>query len=285
MNEKLLDVLACPSCIAPLDMGCDALVCPQCERTFPIEEGIVHFVRDEDRPANPTNLAKVEGIQDPKTYERHARENEQRYATDAHVREYVDSIADFAAPRQGVVVDLATGPGGGYVAPLLKRMSPECLLIATDACLPVVAHQYRLFKPRYGDQFEMLDVDLAGTLPFQSASIDAFCGLLITNISGVSNTLRDMVRCLKDDGQVVLGERFYAQESVTARHLREQGHVFASFGSFKDYAHGIGLQVSRFQKLFSTKGKTDPRDGLPLDEQDEWFWCHLYLEKQAERSS
>ena len=74
MNKRLLDVLACPTCVAPLDMGCDALVCPQCQRTFPIEKGIVHFVEDEERPMNPKNLANAGSwIKDPKTYKRNAR--------------------------------------------------------------------------------------------------------------------------------------------------------------------------------------------------------------------
>jgi len=283
MNKRLLDVLACPACVAPLDIGCDALVCTSCQRAFPIEEGIVHFVRDEERPMNPKNLANAGSwIKDPKTYEKNARGTEHRYETDARVREYVDFIADFVAPRQGVVVDLATGPGGGYVAPLLKRMSPECLLIATDVCPPVVTFQYQLFKPRYKDAFEMLDVDLAETLPFKSTSIDVFCGVLIENISGVSNTLREVVRCVKGDGQVVLRQRFYAQESATAQYLRERGHIFASFESFEAYCREIGLQVRAFQKLYSRRGKSEPGDGLPIDEQDEWFGCHLYLEKQAE---
>ena len=277
MTPKLLEILVCPKCIAPLERISGALVCTQCQQAFPEEDGITHFVTDETRPESSKNLASHLPIQEASLYERNAERNEERYNREHFVKEYVN----FVASCKGVIVDLATGPGGGYIAPILKRLNPESLLIATDACLPVLKFQYRLFKPQFQDRFEILDVDLGKTLPFKGESIDIFCGAAITNISNISETLREMVRCLRIQGSVVLSERFYAQESETAKYLTERGHIFASFGSFDAFCKEIGLQVAKYEKLYTKRGKSEPGDGLPLKETDEWAVTHIYLEKQA----
>ena len=277
MTVKLLQILACQKCAAPLERISGGLLCTRCRQVFPDEDGIVHFVTEEGRPENPRNLATLPALQDASLYERNAKGNEERYHREDLVREYVD----FVAACEGTIVDLATGPGGGYVAPILKRLLPEGLLIATDACLPVLEFQYRLFKPQFQDRFEILDVDLGKTLPFKGESIDVFCGAGVTNVANISDTLGEVARCLKKRGSVVLSERFYAQESETAKYLTNSGHVSASFESFDAFCRGIGLAVTRNEELYTRVGKSEPGDGLPLKETDEWAVTHVYLEKQA----
>lgn len=276
MNLQFLDILACPQCLSLLEEAADSLKCTRCQGYFPVEDGIIHFVSDENRPESPKNLAQHPPIQEASLYGKNAERNEERYNREPYVKEYVD----FVAAYKGIIVDLATGPGGGYIAPTLKQLNPEGLLIATDACLPVLRYQYQLFKPQYQDRFEILDVDLGKTLPFKDNSIDIFCGVGVTNISNISETLKEVVRCLKSQGSVVLSERFYAQESETAKYLTELGHIFASFESFDAYCRGIGLHVARCEELFRKRGKSEPGDGLPLKETDEWTVVHIILHKQ-----
>jgi len=185
----------------------------------------------------------------------------------------VDAIAEKAL----VVVDLATGPGGGYVAPILKRLPARSLLIATDACPPVVKHQHVLFRSQYGERFVMLDVDLAQRLPFKSQSIDRFSGAGITNIVGVADTLREVARCMTPKGRAVLGERFFAEGSVTEHRLSERGHAFATMASSGSFCGGIGLSLEDQTIAYSGKGKSDPGNGLPLSSEDEWSQVHLHL--------
>lgn len=278
MDRRFLEILACPSCVSPVIVTIESIACTNCQETFPLEEGIIHFVKDTQRPENSRNLAKSSNIQNPELYRRNAQREELRYGQEKSVRDYVD----FVAPCKGIIVDLATGPGGGHITPTLKRMNPESILVATDACLPVIRFQYQLFKPIYGDQFEILDVDLSKTLPFKTDSIDIFCGAGIDNVDGASNPLREVTRCLKPNGTLVISQRFYAQDSETAKYLTERGSIYASFETFKDYCRQVGLEVAKFEKLHSYKGKSSPRDGLPLNEDDEWTVAHVYLEKQKE---
>lgn len=277
MTPRLLQILACPKCVAPLERIPKGVLCTQCEAVYSVEDGIVHFVADDARPESSRNLAEVPGLQDAALYDGNARGNEERYHRDNSLREYVD----FVAGCRGVIVDLATGPGGGRIAPVLKRLPPESLLIATDACLPVLEFQYRLLKPQYPDQFEILDVDLGETLPFKDESIDTFCGAGTTNIANISGTLKEVARCLKAQGSVVLSERFYAQESETAKYLTNKGHAFASFESFDAFCSSVGLEVTKYEELYTRRGKSEPGDGLPLEETDEWSESHIYLRKRA----
>jgi SAM-dependent methyltransferase len=253
----------------------DSIVCTECQETFTLEHGIIHFVKDGERPQNPINLAQSSDIQSAELYRKNAERDELRYRQESAVRDYVD----FVASSEGIVVDLATGPGGGHIASTLKRLNPEAILVATDACPPVIRFQYQHFKPMYGDQFEFLDVDLSKAFPFKTGSIDIFCGLSINNVAGISETLPEVTRCLKPNGTFVIGQRFYAQDSKTAQYLTERGSIFASFEVFESYCKEIGLKVTQFDTLHSHKGKSDPKDGLPLDENDEWAHTHMYLEK------
>lgn len=275
MKRQFLEALACPKCISALRINPDSIVCTKCQEIFAVDHGIIHFVKNEERPQNPINLALSSDIQSVELYRKNAKRDELRYQQESSVRDYVDFIASY----EGIVVDLATGPGGGHIASTLKYMKPESILVATDACLPVIRLQYQHFKPIYGDQFEMLDVDLSKTFPFKSNSIDIFCGLSINNVEGISYTLPEVVRCLRSNGAFIIGQRFYAQDSETARYLTESGSIFASFEVFEDFCGGIGLKVTKFDKLHSHKGKSNPRDGLPLNESDEWTVAQVYLKK------
>ena len=57
MKQETLEMLVCPSCHGDLSLHVarpaksieeGELVCTRCEREFPIEEGIVRFIRRED---------------------------------------------------------------------------------------------------------------------------------------------------------------------------------------------------------------------------------------------
>jgi len=52
MNDKLLEVLACPKCDdrPPLTKVGDRLVCTKCHWAFPVINGMPHLVSDEAIP-------------------------------------------------------------------------------------------------------------------------------------------------------------------------------------------------------------------------------------------
>jgi uncharacterized protein YbaR (Trm112 family) len=48
IDEKLLEILACPVCKTPVTLkGDDRLVCEQCHRAYPIRDGIPVMLVDE----------------------------------------------------------------------------------------------------------------------------------------------------------------------------------------------------------------------------------------------
>lgn len=51
MNSKLLDILVCPLCKAPIEYNKDTqeLVCHKCKLAYPIDDGIPVMLIDEAR--------------------------------------------------------------------------------------------------------------------------------------------------------------------------------------------------------------------------------------------
>lgn len=48
LDEKLLEILACPVCKVSVDLRDDTrLVCPNCKRAYPIQDGIPVMLVDE----------------------------------------------------------------------------------------------------------------------------------------------------------------------------------------------------------------------------------------------
>ena len=52
IDQKLLDILACPACKTAVKLEADRLVCVQCGRRYPIREGIpVMLIEEAEQPA------------------------------------------------------------------------------------------------------------------------------------------------------------------------------------------------------------------------------------------
>ncbi len=49
LNEELLEILACPYCKKDIELENQKIVCTECEREFPIENGIPNMLPDELR--------------------------------------------------------------------------------------------------------------------------------------------------------------------------------------------------------------------------------------------
>lgn len=49
ISPELLDIIACPYCKDKVKLEDEKLVCPKCEREFPIVDGIPHMLPDELR--------------------------------------------------------------------------------------------------------------------------------------------------------------------------------------------------------------------------------------------
>lgn len=282
MTERLVnEILACPEDGQALRQADHVFRCTVCDKRYPASDGEIRFLTDDtERPMPCLNLARLPEINGVELYERNAAHNRCRDRAHPAMFEALKAVA----AHGDVIVDLATGPGGGFVASLLDLVDDSTLVLGTDACRPVVENQARLFRRERSDDFWMVDVDLGRRLPFRNGVIDCFTGRAITNIDAVDAALKELGRCLTSDGLVLLQEHFYAQGSETARHLSRAGHPFASMVSFKSYAHSVGFTILSHADIVRRRGKSDPRDGLPLSEDDEWTSTLLTMARSEYRS-
>ncbi len=49
INERLLELLVCPVDKSPLRLQDSTLVCTECQRVYPIEQGIPYMLVDRDK--------------------------------------------------------------------------------------------------------------------------------------------------------------------------------------------------------------------------------------------
>ena len=57
IDQKLLDILACPACKTDVKLEADRLVCIQCGRRYPIRDGIpVMLLEEAEQPSREKHL-------------------------------------------------------------------------------------------------------------------------------------------------------------------------------------------------------------------------------------
>ena len=56
LDPKLVEILACPVCGAPLRLEDDQLVCTAAEVRFPVEDGIPILLADRAQPQHPVQV-------------------------------------------------------------------------------------------------------------------------------------------------------------------------------------------------------------------------------------
>ena len=54
IDQRLLDILACPVCKTEVKLETDRLVCVQCGRRYPIRDGIPVMLIEEAEPPTPS---------------------------------------------------------------------------------------------------------------------------------------------------------------------------------------------------------------------------------------
>lgn len=61
MDEKLLEILACPLCKDKVVPEADSLLCPQCGRLYPVRDGIPVMIVEEATTPPETDPPTAEG--------------------------------------------------------------------------------------------------------------------------------------------------------------------------------------------------------------------------------
>ncbi len=116
MPAEGLDVYVCPQCKSKLDSRGTALVCPVCQHANPIVDGIPDFLVDDPERSSDPVLRSVGRI------DRMARFYESKWWYPLVLNVYggwhcttlaklVDILREIVEPVQGLILDVACGPG------------------------------------------------------------------------------------------------------------------------------------------------------------------------------
>lgn len=272
--DRIGDVLRCPGCGNRLIAISQRLVCAGCKREFSYTTATIHFIDDEnDRPSVSKRLSTLMYSDDKYTVGRGRRYALERYDQERSVRDYVE----YAQIDCGLIVDLASGPSGGYIHNILEKISPNTVLVASDACPWVIDKYSEYYGRRHPGQFGCIDMDLDKRLPFADGSIDVFTGVLLDNVGNYRGLLQEVSRCLKKNGRAVFHEMFFSRQSETFKVLSSENAVYASDEVFCNFCSSVGMDTIEVEACWKGTGKLDPRDGIPVNDQDEWYRKDVYM--------
>ncbi len=241
---------------------------------FSTDENVVHFItNDDDRPWWSKQL---EGY----FLQGNKKLNMVRnYQSQKHIMSSDPSksrFIEFVSNKQGIKVDLASGPSG-YFSTALDNLAENDVFIATDACPTVIsAHSNACQK----ENFFVFDVDLDKPLPFKDSCIDLFSGNLLSNVNNYAELINEVYRCLKVGGHFAITDMFFEHGCSTYEHLKDKGEVWASFETFVTFCESVGFVFLDSDVISSRKGKLSSGDLYPLDENDCWSDRTLYFTKK-----
>ena len=241
---------------------------------FSAERNVVHFIlNDTDRPWWSTQL---EGFFNQNNNSLAMLRN---YKSQRHImtsNSVKKRFVDFVSEKQGVKVDLASGPSG-YFSAILDNLTENDLFIITDACPTVVdAHS----KANTKSNVYVFDVDLDKKLPFEDASIDVFSGNLLSNVNNYADLICEVHRCLKTGGHFAVIDMFFDHGCKTYEHLSQKGEIWASLETFIAFCEKVGFTYLDGEIISSRKGRISDGDLYPLDENDGWADRTLYFVKK-----
>ena len=283
MYRELLDVLCCPFCYGDLQLSAiegqpkvdyGRLSCAACDRDFVIEVGIP-VLGDREIMAQVCDQWS-EGMLTQDLYKRNLSKSSQQYESSREFAAFVDAAAEV----EGFIVDIASGPGASFSGALVPRLSSRSHLVLTDAAV----HMLHGLRDAWFDEPRDARLDFVACdgnhLPFRSDSLDGLTstgGFDCVNddptrsrIPGAASAYREAHRVLKPGGLVFNESRIYGDDSKTAAHLKSLGCANASRESLAQLWSRMGFEIVSEAHLLSKRGKSNPGDGLPLDESDEW---------------
>jgi uncharacterized protein YbaR (Trm112 family)/ubiquinone/menaquinone biosynthesis C-methylase UbiE len=295
MHSALLEVLCCPGCHGGLEVaepveggGGEELVegalgCTGCGRRFEVEEGIP-ALGDREHMGKVSDFWS-EGMLTHELYRRNIENSRQWYGRSEAFAAFVDG----AAEMEGVVVDVATGPGSSFAGALVPRLREGTHFLMTDAAV----HMLQGLKRAWEEEEHRAEVSFIACdghrMPFRDESVHAFTSQDGFQCSQDDPTrsrpprcggaYREAYRALVEGGTVHGTCRVYAADSKTVPYLESVGSEGASWERLSDLWRAVGFYVMSRTELHRAKGKTNEGDRLPVGENDEWAVVAYVLRK------
>lgn len=196
----LAPVLACVSCGGPLtwDDAATAYACDACARTYPVRDGIVHMIEEQDLTGQNRRFAHL--------YDRfawgYALASKAAFAVGGMTEEQGRrEVLDRLDPRGGRVLDVSTGPGSNL--PYLVARPDVGEVHALDISIGQLRHARALVRRR-GWRVPLYLAN-AEALPFRDETFDA-----VVHVGGINffddkaRAVAEMARVARPGARVVI---------------------------------------------------------------------------------
>jgi ubiquinone/menaquinone biosynthesis C-methylase UbiE/uncharacterized protein YbaR (Trm112 family) len=258
---------ACPMCKQNLKSVHDGLSCPVCSRTWPIERGIPDFLPLNLRESRNRSLRVVGNWDSRPIFDFMASVYEawiypavcNLYGgwRSTSLQQLVHDISEIVGTRDGVILDVACGPGtyGRRIA------SASRTIIGVDICMSMIRR-----GARYVEREHIPDVHFARAqveaLPFHADLFDAaICAGSLNHFSDVVLALREINRTMKADAPLavmcfaLIESGLMKYKSIRDKAEKGGGHIYgvvdlgrcaaeAGFEDFRPHTYGSILVVS-----------------------------------------
>jgi uncharacterized protein YbaR (Trm112 family) len=164
---------------------------------------------------------------------------------DPAFRRFVETVQRI----EGVVLDLASGPGGSFCIPVMMDGRRNRLLVMSDLGAPVMSGWRKALRRKgWGDRCSNMVFD-ARKIPFSDGSVDAVSSLLgFSSIDHNDAAYREARRVLVLGGLLIDVVRFHHDRQRRPPRL---GQVASDRGEYENYLEGLGLPVESSEALMT----------------------------------
>jgi ubiquinone/menaquinone biosynthesis C-methylase UbiE len=247
---------ACPKCNRPLRCIGDAFSCGECNRTYPIEDGIPDFLSGVSLAPDTLHIAKVMDFVAPIYESRFFVSVLTKLSGISGGSRFIDRIASFHSEVlrgvTGSVLDVACGP-----ATYSRRIaSPSRDVYGVDISMGVL-RQGMAYVAKEGLQVVHLARASVEELPFEDAVFDGgICSGSLHLFPDTVLSLREIARTMKPGASLSV-QTFIAGTTVVNRFVQKRSwlHTFelaqlqidlteAGFEEFRPKLNGIVLSFS-----------------------------------------
>jgi len=180
---------------------------------------------------------------------------------------------------EGVILDIASGPGGSLCVPVMMDGRTDRLLVMSDLGKPVMVEWRRLLREvGWGDRCSNIVFD-ARSIPFRDDSVTA-----ITSMNGFDNILdnkpayAEAERVLGRGGMLLDMVTVFEQGGKTQKLLLNCGQAAPDTESYFTMLETLGFGVEKSELLNEGRGKKNPGDFAPLEE-EKWQDILAYARK------
>ncbi len=183
---------------------------------------------------------------------------------DRAIKRFVETVQGI----EGVVLDLASGPGGSFCIPVMMDGRTDRVLVLSDLGSPVMSGWRRALRRKgWGDRCSNMVFD-ARKIPFSDGSVDAVTSVLgFSSIHHNDAAYREAKRVLVPGGLLIDVVRFRYDRQ---RQVPRLGQIASDRVRYEAYLQGLGLGVESSETLMTKPSRSK---NAPLKWEDVVFYA------------